>query len=104
MEGKEWTFIRVFRVLFAAYLKPRLASPAHRAIQDAHVEGVVQDSIKPSNMLVTLHGGVPLRKAIDFGPSGARRLKGILLKGILLGKVCVRPPEFAGWLGCTRWT
>jgi eukaryotic-like serine/threonine-protein kinase len=41
--------------------------PVCRAIQHAHVKGIIHRDIKPSNILVTLHDGVPVPKVIDFG-------------------------------------
>jgi serine/threonine protein kinase/WD40 repeat protein len=38
-----------------------------RAIQHAHLKGIIHRDIKPSNILVTLHDGVPVPKIIDFG-------------------------------------
>jgi WD40 repeat protein/tRNA A-37 threonylcarbamoyl transferase component Bud32 len=37
------------------------------AIQHAHQKGIIHWDIKPSNILVTLHDGVPVPKVIDFG-------------------------------------
>src|SRR5437667_273170 len=37
------------------------------AIQHAHQKGIIHRNIKPSNILVTLHDGVPVPKVIDFG-------------------------------------
>jgi serine/threonine protein kinase/tetratricopeptide (TPR) repeat protein len=37
------------------------------AIQHAHQKGIVHRDIKPTNVLVTLHDGVPVPKVIDFG-------------------------------------
>ena len=41
--------------------------PICQAIQHAHQKGIIQRDIKPSNILVTLHDGVPVPKVIDFG-------------------------------------
>src|SRR5213594_1743364 len=38
-----------------------------QAIQHAHQKGIIHREIKPSNILVTLHDGVPVPKVIDFG-------------------------------------
>ena len=38
-----------------------------RAIQHAHQKGVIHRDTKPSNILVTLHDGIPVPKVIDFG-------------------------------------
>jgi serine/threonine protein kinase len=37
------------------------------AIQHAHHKGVIHRDIKPTNVLVTLHNGLPVVKVIDFG-------------------------------------
>ena len=38
-----------------------------QAIQHAHQKGIIHRDIMPSNILVTLHDGVPVPKVIDFG-------------------------------------
>jgi serine/threonine protein kinase/tetratricopeptide (TPR) repeat protein len=44
-----------------------LFSQVCRAIQHAHQKGIIHRDVKPSNILVTLHDGVPVPKVIDFG-------------------------------------
>ncbi|MDA1050429.1 MAG: protein kinase [Planctomycetota bacterium] len=38
-----------------------------RAVQHAHQKGIIHRDIKPTNVMVTLHDGVPVPKVIDFG-------------------------------------
>ncbi|MGE3313085.1 MAG: WD40 repeat domain-containing serine/threonine protein kinase, partial [Limisphaerales bacterium] len=38
-----------------------------RAIQHAHQKGIIHRDVKPSNILVSHHDGVPVPKVIDFG-------------------------------------
>ena len=45
--------------------------PVCRAVQHAHTKGVIHRDIKPTNVLVTLHEGVPVPKVIDFGVAKA---------------------------------
>ena len=41
------------------------------AIQHAHHKGIIHRDIKPNNVLVTLHDGIPVVKVIDFGVAKA---------------------------------
>ncbi len=41
------------------------------AVQHAHTKGVIHRDLKPTNVLVTLHDGVPVPKIIDFGVAKA---------------------------------
>ena len=49
----------------------RLFLPLCRAIQHAHLKGIIHRDIKPSNALVTLHDKRPIPKIIDFGVAKA---------------------------------
>jgi WD40 repeat protein/serine/threonine protein kinase len=49
----------------------RLFVSVCRAVQHAHTKGVIHRDIKPTNVLVTLHDGVPVPKVIDFGVAKA---------------------------------
>jgi serine/threonine protein kinase len=44
-----------------------LMIPVCRAVQSAHINGVVHRDLKPNNVLVTMHDGKPVPKVIDFG-------------------------------------
>src|SRR5262249_27095318 len=45
--------------------------PVCQAVQHAHQKGVIHRDLKPTNVLVTLHDGVPVPKVIDFGVAKA---------------------------------
>lgn len=45
----------------------RLIIDVCRAVQHAHQKGIIHRDIKPTNVMVTLHDGVPVVKVIDFG-------------------------------------
>jgi predicted Ser/Thr protein kinase len=45
--------------------------PVCQAVQHAHQKGIIHRDIKPTNVMVTLHDGVPVPKIIDFGVAKA---------------------------------
>src|SRR5512143_13170 len=45
------------------------------AVQHAHQKGIIHRDLKPTNVLVTLHDGVPVPKVIDFGIAKATGIK-----------------------------
>lgn len=47
--------------------------PVCKAIQHAHMKGIIHRDIKPSNVLVALHDEIPVPKVIDFGVAKAVR-------------------------------
>jgi serine/threonine protein kinase/tetratricopeptide (TPR) repeat protein len=70
------------------------------AVQHAHEQGIIHRDLKPSNVLVSLEGGKPQPKVIDFGV--ARATKSDLadnpratLHGTLLGTPAYMSPEQA---------
>jgi serine/threonine-protein kinase len=44
-----------------------LLTQACNAIQHAHQKGIIHRDVKPSNVMITLHDGVPVVKVVDFG-------------------------------------
>jgi serine/threonine protein kinase/tetratricopeptide (TPR) repeat protein len=75
-----------------------------RAVQHAHLKGVIHRDLKPSNILVTLHDDRPVPKVIDFGIAKAMgwRLADrtiITHAGQLMGTPAYMSPEQAGVVG-----
>ncbi len=73
-----------------------------RAIQHAHIKGVVHRDIKPSNVLVVLYDGNPSVKVIDFGLAKALHDTTILTDqtlftklGQIMGTLAYMSPEQA---------
>jgi serine/threonine protein kinase len=78
----------------------RLFIDVCQAIQHAHHKGVVHRDIKPTNVLVALHDGVPAVKVIDFGVAKAlaQRLTERTLftaQGQMIGTPAYMSPEQA---------
>jgi serine/threonine protein kinase/tetratricopeptide (TPR) repeat protein len=74
--------------------------PVCHAIQHAHQKAIVHRDIKPSNILVTLYGGNPVAKVIDFGVAkaiGQRLTEQTLLTefGQVIGTLEYMSPEQA---------
>ena len=74
------------------------------AIQHAHQKGVLHRDVKPSNILITLHDGVPVPTVIDFGI--AKAIEGRLAEdtagtsdGQLIGTPAYMSPEQADMSG-----
>jgi tetratricopeptide (TPR) repeat protein len=49
------------------YERLKLFVQVCQAVQHAHQKGIIHRDIKPTNVMVTLHDGVPIPKVIDFG-------------------------------------
>jgi serine/threonine protein kinase len=82
----------------------RLFIDVCHAIQHAHHKGVIHRDIKPTNVLVTLHGGTPVVKVIDFGVAKAmaQRLTEQTLftsHGQMIGTPAYMSPEQAAMSG-----
>jgi eukaryotic-like serine/threonine-protein kinase len=74
------------------------------AVQHAHQKGIIHRDLKPANILVTLHGGEPVPKVIDFGISkaiGQRLTEKTLFTRYeqLMGTPSYMSPEQAEWSG-----
>jgi serine/threonine protein kinase/tetratricopeptide (TPR) repeat protein len=75
-----------------------------QAIQHAHQKGIIHRDIKPTNVLVTLHDGLPLVQVIDFGVAkamGQRLTEKTLFTahGQMIGTPEYMSPEQAGTTG-----
>jgi serine/threonine protein kinase len=68
-----------------------------RAIQHAHYKGIIHRDIKPTNIMVALHDGVPVAKVIDFGIAKALEQKAtdrtFTLFGQMIGTPAYMSPE-----------
>jgi WD40 repeat protein/serine/threonine protein kinase len=74
------------------------------AIQHAHHKGVIHRDVKPSNVMITLHDGVPVVKVIDFGvakATGQRLTEKTLFTayGQMIGTPAYMSPEQAEMSG-----
>jgi WD40 repeat protein/serine/threonine protein kinase/tetratricopeptide (TPR) repeat protein len=52
-------------------LRLKLCIDVCQAIQHAHQKGIIHRDVKPSNVLITSHDGMPVVKIIDFGVAKA---------------------------------
>jgi len=73
----------------------RLFCQVCRAIQHAHVKGVIHRDIKPSNIIVSTVDGAPLAKVIDFGIAKATQsdTTRITMTGLAVGTPAYMSPE-----------
>jgi eukaryotic-like serine/threonine-protein kinase len=74
--------------------------PVCKAVQHAHIKGVIHRDLKPSNILVCLYDGHPVPKVIDFGLAKAiqEQLTERTLRtahGVLVGTPLYMSPEQA---------
>src|SRR5262245_11665507 len=85
----------VRRVALSMHDRLQLFCQVCRAIQHAHVKGIVHRDIKPSNILVSTVDGVPLAKVIDFGIAKAIQSDGakVTITGIAMGTPAYMSPE-----------
>lgn len=75
--------------------------PVCRAVQHAHLKGVIHRDLKPSNILVAEVDGRPVPKVIDFGIAKAtgRGAGGYTQTGVVIGTPEYMSPEQAGLTG-----
>jgi serine/threonine protein kinase/tetratricopeptide (TPR) repeat protein len=82
----------------------RLFLDVCQALQHAHHKGVIHRDVKPSNVLVAVHGGAPVVKVIDFGIAkalGQRLTERTLFtaQGQMVGTPAYMSPEQAEMSG-----
>jgi len=69
----DYRILRTSRLPVAARLDLFIA--VCHAVQHAHQKGIIHRDLKPTNILVTLHDGLPVPKVIDF--ASRRRWKAV---------------------------
>ena len=76
-----------------------LMIPVCRAVQHAHIKGIIHRDIKPSNVLVATYDAKPVPKVIDFGiakaAEGAFGIAGETRSGMVIGTFEYVSPEQA---------
>src|SRR4051812_45153164 len=82
----------------------KLFTTVCQAVQHAHQKGIIHRDIKPTNVLVTLHDGVPVPRVIDFGvakATGQRLTDKTLFTGFaqMIGTPLYMSPEQAEMSG-----